>query len=242
MGTSSTLFNGAFLQLNSSSSDSLIVDAIEAVLGAIGQDQNDVALYPNSFANWNVQPNPVSCPSGLVRTGREHCHSGMRHLDRISVLIVPIQIANFSTITLVDGGETNQNIPIEPLLSPYREVDAIIAIDNSADTTYSWPNGTAIVRPPFRVFQYQDQMPGHLNDVVMSQNRKLIPYNSSTRPTLVPRSWLRIRMSKSECQRFLVLMDSSMEGTIRDQRMFVFASPFAQWTTSGLMRNQFLWL
>jgi lysophospholipase len=55
-----------------------------------------------------------------------------------------LQISNFTYLTLVDAGETNQNVPLEPLLIPYRETDAIIAFDSSADTTYSWPNGTAL--------------------------------------------------------------------------------------------------
>ncbi|WWC72722.1 phospholipase B [Kwoniella pini CBS 10737] len=53
-------------------------------------------------------------------------------------------IAELEYITLVDAGETNQNIPIEPLLVPLREVDAIIAFDSSYDSTYIWPNGTAL--------------------------------------------------------------------------------------------------
>lgn len=60
MGTSSTLFNAILLGLNSSNSDSIITDAIRDVLGGVGQDLNDVSQIPNSFANWNVQPNPVS--------------------------------------------------------------------------------------------------------------------------------------------------------------------------------------
>jgi hypothetical protein len=54
------------------------------------------------------------------------------------------QISQFETITLVDAGLTNQNIPIEPLLVPQRMVDAIIAVDASADTEYSFPNGSAL--------------------------------------------------------------------------------------------------
>ncbi|WVQ86181.1 hypothetical protein IAT38_008349 [Cryptococcus sp. DSM 104549] len=53
-------------------------------------------------------------------------------------------VSTFEYITLVDAGETNQNIPIEPLLIPSREVDAIIAFDSSYDTDTIWPNGTAI--------------------------------------------------------------------------------------------------
>ena len=48
------------------------------------------------------------------------------------------------SLALVDAGETNQNIPLEPLLIPARQIDTIMAFDNSADTTYSWPNGSAL--------------------------------------------------------------------------------------------------
>jgi lysophospholipase len=60
MGTSSTLFNGGFLALNSSDSSSIITDAIQGLLADIGQDKNDVSQVPNPFANWDAQTNPVS--------------------------------------------------------------------------------------------------------------------------------------------------------------------------------------
>jgi lysophospholipase len=110
-GTSSTLFNQAFVMLNESNSDSLITNAIESVLGEIGQAYNDVAVYPNSFYAWQTDNNPI---------------------------------ANLRNITLVDGGEANENVPLEPFLVSRRGVDAIIAMDNSGDTTYSWPNGSSL--------------------------------------------------------------------------------------------------
>jgi lysophospholipase len=48
-------------------------------------------------------------------------------------------------LTLVDGGEDGQNIPLYPLIQPMRHVDVIFAVDSSADTTYNWPNGTSLV-------------------------------------------------------------------------------------------------
>ncbi|CAI4218757.1 unnamed protein product [Parascedosporium putredinis] len=36
------------------------------------------------------------------------------------------------------------DIPDSPLIQPIREVDVIFAVDSSADTTYNWPNGTAL--------------------------------------------------------------------------------------------------
>jgi hypothetical protein len=60
MGTSSTLFNAGLLALNSTNNTSILINAINSVLSVIGENQNDIALYPNSFANWTAQPNPVS--------------------------------------------------------------------------------------------------------------------------------------------------------------------------------------
>ncbi|PBP26371.1 lysophospholipase 1 [Diplocarpon rosae] len=54
-------------------------------------------------------------------------------------------IATSSELSLVDGGEDLQNIPLYPLIQPQRHVDVIFAVDSSADTNYSWPNGTALV-------------------------------------------------------------------------------------------------
>lgn len=54
-------------------------------------------------------------------------------------------------LTLVDGGEDLQNIPLNPVIQPMRQVDVIFAIDSSADTveeenpSKNWPNGTALV-------------------------------------------------------------------------------------------------
>ena len=53
--------------------------------------------------------------------------------------------ADHTSLTLVDGGEDLQNIPLHPLIQPERHVDVIFAIDSSADTEKNWPNGTAMV-------------------------------------------------------------------------------------------------
>jgi len=45
-------------------------------------------------------------------------------------------------LRLDDGGMDKQNIPVAPLL--YRDVDVIVAVDNSGDLTTNWPNGTAL--------------------------------------------------------------------------------------------------
>ena len=52
--------------------------------------------------------------------------------------------ADSERLTLVDGGEDLQNIPLNPLVQPNRHVSVIFAVDSSADTS-NWPNGTALV-------------------------------------------------------------------------------------------------
>ncbi|PWN33452.1 putative lysophospholipase, partial [Meira miltonrushii] len=112
VGTSSTLFNALFNMLITSNGDSLIKDALQAILGAISQDKNDVSVLPNPFRGYRENdPN--------------------------------VTVSSLQNITLVDGGEDNQNVPINTLLLPGRELDLILAVDNSADTT-DWPNGTAL--------------------------------------------------------------------------------------------------
>jgi lysophospholipase len=114
MGTSSTLFNEFLLSnLTTLNVPSLIIDAIEHVLTALGNANNDIAQYmPNPFLNWN---GPLANPG-----------------------------ASSLELSLVDGGEDLQNLPLTPLLQPARNVDVIFAIESSADTTYNWPNGTAL--------------------------------------------------------------------------------------------------
>lgn len=59
------------------------------------------------------------------------------------------------TLTLVDGGEDNQNIPLVPLIQPQRNVDIIFAFDNSADTDDNWPAGTSLMYTYRRQFGSQ---------------------------------------------------------------------------------------
>lgn len=112
VGTSSTLFNALFNMLITSDGDSIIKDALQAILGAVSEEQNDVSVLPNPFR-------------------------GYRQSD------ANVTVSKFQNITLVDGGEDNQNVPINTLLLPERGLDLILAVDNSADTT-DWPNGTSL--------------------------------------------------------------------------------------------------
>lgn len=59
--------------------------------------------------------------------------------------------AGHERLTLVDGGEDLQNLPLNPVIQPMRHVDVIFAVDSSGDTvednnpSKNWPNGTALV-------------------------------------------------------------------------------------------------
>ena len=60
------------------------------------------------------------------------------------------QVHDERSLTLVDGGEDLQNLPLHPLTQPERGLDVIFAIDSSADTLEAngdpnWPNGTALI-------------------------------------------------------------------------------------------------
>ncbi|KAI9743626.1 MAG: Lysophospholipase 1 [Claussenomyces sp. TS43310] len=55
------------------------------------------------------------------------------------------KISQTTELDLTDGGEDGQNIPLNPLIQPQRGVDVIFAVDSSADTNYSWPDGSSLV-------------------------------------------------------------------------------------------------
>jgi lysophospholipase len=116
MGTSSSLFNQLFLNINATSGvPDRVKNAISNILMDIGQENNDIADWPNPFYLFNNKTNPN---------------------------------AQRKALTLVDGGEDLQNIPLHPLIQPMRHIDVIFAVDGSADTPEPgahWPNGTALV-------------------------------------------------------------------------------------------------
>lgn len=61
-------------------------------------------------------------------------------------------IKDDDTLFLVDGGEDSQNVPLWPLLQQSRELDAIIAFDNSADTNDNWPTFASLSESYARQF------------------------------------------------------------------------------------------
>ncbi|KAH7187370.1 acyl transferase/acyl hydrolase/lysophospholipase [Fusarium oxysporum] len=112
MGTSASLFNQAFLQIDKANNvPDFLLKAINNTLEDIGEENRDIANWPNPFYRYNSKNNSN---------------------------------ANTTILTLVDGGEDLQNIPLHPLLLSERKVDVIFAVDGSADTQTRWPNGTAL--------------------------------------------------------------------------------------------------
>lgn len=56
MGTSSSLFNQAFLQINNTDGSQVVKNSVEKILGAIGAANNDIAVYePNPFYLYSNQ-------------------------------------------------------------------------------------------------------------------------------------------------------------------------------------------
>jgi len=90
--------------------------------------------------------------------------------------------AQSRTLFLVDGGEDLQNIPLHPLIQSARSVDVIFAIDSSADTQNSWPNGTSMVATYRRSLDPTGIANGTVFPSVPDQNT-FVNLGLNTRPT-----------------------------------------------------------
>lgn len=66
MGTSSTLFNGAFIELTESQGGSLIKKAVESILKDIGKAENDVSLAINPFRNFNPSTSQIATTTNVT--------------------------------------------------------------------------------------------------------------------------------------------------------------------------------
>ena len=49
------------------------------------------------------------------------------------------QDSNSTSLSLVDGGETGEVLPLAPLLVKARNLDVIVAIDASSEDSDNWP-------------------------------------------------------------------------------------------------------
>lgn len=119
MGTSSTLFNGALTAINGTNTTGLLSSALQSALTHV---LADIGEADDDIADW---PNPF-----------------YGYHSEINPYAVSRQL------TLVDGGEDDQNIPLHPLIQPLRHVDVIFAVDSSADTTASYPNNESAINWP----------------------------------------------------------------------------------------------
>jgi len=64
LGTSSTLFSGALLQLQNAEASGIsgvALSAVQSILQSVSSDDNDIAQVRNSFKGYNTDNNPV-CP------------------------------------------------------------------------------------------------------------------------------------------------------------------------------------
>lgn len=119
MGTSSTLFNAILLGVDADNATAL--SSIPSFLRNVFVNLlNDIGDREDDIADY--QPNPF--------------YGFNNNTSRV---------AQSTGLTLVDGGEDFQIMPLNPLIQPFRHVDVIFTIDSSADTTFNWPNGTALV-------------------------------------------------------------------------------------------------
>ncbi|KAK3678616.1 Lysophospholipase 1 [Recurvomyces mirabilis] len=125
MGTSSTLFNAGLTTINGTNTTGLFNTALQDGIEAV---LGRIGKADDDIADY---PNPFY---------------GWHNATN------PYAVSE--QLTLVDGGEDNQNIPLHPLIQPYRHLDVIFAIDSSADTntTYpgptsatGWPDGASLV-------------------------------------------------------------------------------------------------
>jgi len=107
----------------------------------------DYALYsPNPFHGFHEGislPAPADLKKGL-------------HSDLITKIKEHGNAYTISdTLHIVDGGEDDLNVPLDPLLRPERKMDMVIALDVSLDKG-SKPNGTSIFRGTWRYHGKED--------------------------------------------------------------------------------------
>jgi lysophospholipase len=119
LGTSSSLFNAALLYLQDEDNEYVPDGIPDFAISGLSSILETWGESYNDIADWS--PNPFYGWNPDVNLGAES-----------------------RRLTLVDGGMDLQNIPLHPLLSIEREVDVVFAIDSSADTNLSWPDGQAM--------------------------------------------------------------------------------------------------
>ncbi|KAM4064505.1 lysophospholipase catalytic domain-containing protein [Hirsutella rhossiliensis] len=118
MGTSSSLFNKVVLYLKDKNSSYVPQDVPSFIVDALTSVLGALGDSNNDIADWT--PNPFK---------------GWNRGRNLGV--------DSDRLTLVDGGEDDQNIPYHPHLVRDRSVDVVFSVDSSADTDSGWPDGAS---------------------------------------------------------------------------------------------------
>ncbi|GAA6020201.1 hypothetical protein JCM10207_004367 [Rhodosporidiobolus poonsookiae] len=153
MGSSASLFNA----IQNEFSDPIWTELIQNLLSDITDIQATtesvalVANYPNSFSNFSPEGGATFESSGN------------------------------DILQITDGGENGENVPIGPLLVKSREIDIVVAVDASADTEYSWPNGTSLLATYERATNYSNGYT-HFPPIPPTQ-QDFVDQGLNTRPT-----------------------------------------------------------
>ncbi|KAI5957248.1 hypothetical protein KGF54_000176 [Candida jiufengensis] len=140
------------------------------------------------------------------------------------------------TLSIVDGGEDGQNIPLYPLLQPARSVDVIFAYDNSADTEYSWPNGTSMIQSYRR--QFGDFGNGTIFPYVPDANT-FINENLTARPTFFGCDAKNLTSLLGNNNSSYT--NSSGQSAIYDSPLIVYTAnrPFSYWSNTSTFKMKY---
>ncbi|KAG5418330.1 plb1 [Candida metapsilosis] len=144
-------------------------------------------------------------------------------------------IAGNDTFTLVDGGEDGQNVPLNPLIQPVRDVDVIFAFDNSADT-HGWPNGSSLTKTYAR--QFTDTGNGTIFPHVPDVNT-FINLNLTAKPTFFGCD--AKNLSSLFQQRNLSFTNDSAPYTVYDSPLIVYTAnrPFSYWSNTSTFKLKY---
>ncbi|GAA6035969.1 hypothetical protein JCM8097_005191 [Rhodosporidiobolus ruineniae] len=154
IGSSASLFNAIEEEGFTSELLTSLVNYLVSEISSIEEIDDSVALvanYPNSWNNFQPE-------SGVA-----------------------FESAGNTVLQITDGGENGENVPIGPLLVKAREVDIVVAIDASADSTYSWPNGTSLLATYERATNFSN---GYTNfPPVPPTQQEFVDQGLTNRPT-----------------------------------------------------------
>ncbi|KAJ7209506.1 phospholipase B [Mycena pura] len=124
MGTSASLFNQIF-DFAHNTVQNFDSDDSNALLYLIQRQLSSVRTRADDVANW---PNPFQ---GLKSS--TYADSGS------------------SWLSLIDGASNGENIPYGPLFVKARGLDVIVTLENCADDSNNWPNGTSPIATSARL-------------------------------------------------------------------------------------------